>query len=484
MAEYDFDIGVLGGGAAGLTVTAGAAQLGAKTLLVEKEKELGGDCLHYGCVPSKTLIRTAHVYHLMKNATRFGLPQVNLPPVDSRAVADRIQSVIRTIQKHDSEERFCRLGARVEFGESRFIDEHTIRLNGNTFSAKTWVIASGASASIPQIEGLDKTPFITNREIFSLGRLPKSMVILGAGPVAVEMAQAFSRLGTKVRVVQRSNQILSKEDKDMAEQVMDVLTHEGVIFHLNASVISTKDLGNEKEVIIKTDDGNTASLKAETILVAMGMAANLKGLELENLGVKVDTKGIKVDSRMRTNHKHIYAAGDVTGAYQFTHAAGYEGGIVVSNAIFHLPRKVNYTFLPWCTYTDPELASIGMNEKRAAAAGIKYSVWTEEFKDNDRSLAEGEEVGKIKMILDEKEKPIGIQILGPQAGELVSEWVAVMNGKVKLSTLASAVHPYPTLGEINKRVAGTFFSGKIFSEKVKKVLKLFFHLKGRACEVS
>jgi pyruvate/2-oxoglutarate dehydrogenase complex dihydrolipoamide dehydrogenase (E3) component len=218
------------------------------------------------------------------------------------------------------------------------------------------------------------------------------------------------------------------------------------------------------------------------ILVAMGRTANVDGLGLENLDVEFSRGGVQVDKRLRTKQKHIYAAGDVTGQYQFTHAAGYEGGVVVSNAIFHLPRKVDYTFLPWCTYTAPELASIGMNEKAARAAGIEYSVWSEEFKGNDRSLAEGEEVGKIKMILDGKEKPIGVQICGHQAGELLSEWVAVLNGKVKLSTLASAVHPYPTLGEINKRVAGTFFSPKIFSEKVKKGLKFFFHLKGRACE--
>ena len=188
-----------------------------------------------------------------------------------------------------------------------------------------------------------------------------------------------------------------------------------------------------------------------------------------------------MDERLRTSQRHIYAAGDVTGAYQFTHAAGYEGGVVIGNAVFHLPRKTNYALLPWCTYTDPELASIGMNEKRARAAGIRYSVWVEEFRDNDRSLAEGERVGRIKMILDEKERPVGVQILGPHAGELLSEWVAVFNGRVKLSTLASAVHPYPTLGEINKRVAGSFLSEKIFSGKVRKGLKFFFHLKGRAC---
>jgi pyruvate/2-oxoglutarate dehydrogenase complex dihydrolipoamide dehydrogenase (E3) component len=267
----------------------------------------------------------------------------------------------------------------------------------------------------------------------------------------------------------------------MAEHVLNVLVSEGVEIHLNSQVLSTKDHGTEREVVIKNSQGETRGIKAEQILIAMGRSANLGGLGLDKISVESHIRGLKVDSRMRTNHKHIFGAGDVTGAYLFTHAAGYEGGIVLSNAILHLPRKADYTFLPWCTYTDPELASIGMNEKRAKEAESEYSVWTEEFKANDRSLAEGEETGKIKMLLDKKEKPIGVQILGPRAGELVSEWVAVMNGGVKLSTLASAVHPYPTLGEINKKVVGTFFSGKIFSEKVKKALKLFFHFKGRAC---
>jgi pyruvate/2-oxoglutarate dehydrogenase complex dihydrolipoamide dehydrogenase (E3) component len=481
MAEYDFDIGVIGGGAAGLTVTAGAAQAGAKTLLVEKEKELGGDCLHYGCVPSKTLIRTAHVYHLMKNSKEFGLPGIELPPVDYRDVAKRIQAVISTIQEHDSEERFCKLGAKVRFGTATFADEHSIRLNGETISAKNWVLATGSSPGTPPIDGLDRTPYITNKEIWSLDHLPKSLIILGAGPIAIEMAQAFARLGSKVTVVQRSNQILRKEDKDMADTVMEVLQSEGVTFYLNSPVVGVQDLGNEREVTIKNGANTTNRIRGDKILVALGREANVTGLGLEGLGMDFTGQGIQVDNRLRTKQKHIYAAGDVTGQYQFTHAAGYEGGVVFTNAIFHLPRKVDYTFLPWCTYTDPELASIGMNEKAAEAAGIDYAVWTEEFKGNDRSLAEGERVGKIKMILDGKEKPIGVQILGPQAGELLSEWVAVLNGKLKLSTLASAVHPYPTLAEINKRVAGNFFSPKIFSERIRKGLKFFFNLKGRAC---
>jgi pyruvate/2-oxoglutarate dehydrogenase complex dihydrolipoamide dehydrogenase (E3) component len=481
VANYDFDIGILGGGAAGLTIASGAAQFGAKVILIEKEKVLGGDCLHYGCVPSKTLIRTAHVYHLMKNASKFGLPHPELKPVDYREIARRIQSVISTIQAHDSEERFCKLGAKVEFGDARFTDEHAILLNGKTYSAKNWVVSTGSSPDIPPIDGIDKTPYITNRALYSLESLPKSMIIIGGGPIAIEMSQAFTRLGTNVTVVQHGKQILPNEDKDMATELMKVLISEGITFHLNSETQNAKDLGSEKEVVIKNGEGQILSLRGDTILVAVGRKANLAGLGLEGISVEFERKGLKVDSRLRTNHKHIYAAGDTTGSYLFTHAAGYEGGVVLSNSILHLPRKVDYTYLPWCTYADPELASIGMNEKRASAAGIPYSVWTEEFKANDRSLAEGEEVGMVKMLLDEREKPIGVQILGPRAGDLLSEWVSVMNGNVKLSTVASSVHPYPTLGEINKKVVGSFFSGKIFSEKVKRTLTFFFNLKGRAC---
>jgi pyruvate/2-oxoglutarate dehydrogenase complex dihydrolipoamide dehydrogenase (E3) component len=481
MASYDFDIGVLGGGSAGLTVAAGAAQLGARTILIDKEKALGGDCLHFGCVPSKTLIKTSRVYHQLKNAREYGLPQVDPPPVDFRQVAARIQSVISAIQEHDSEQRFCKLGAKVEFGAPEFVDEHSVRLNGRTVSARKWAICTGSSPAVPPIEGLDRTPYITNREMFSLEKLPGSMIILGGGPIGIEMAQAFSRLGAKVTVVQRPAQILKKEDGDMAGLLMQVLRAEGVTFHLEAEIISVKDLGGGEIEVFFNTGRKAMSARGDTLLVATGRTANVGGLGLDKIGVEFDGRGIKVDNRQRTNHRHIYAAGDVTGRYLFTHAAGYEGSIIISNAVFRLPRKTDYANLPWCTYTDPELASIGMNEARARQAGIGYSVWTEEFAANDRSLAEGERVGKVKMLLDEKEKPVGIQILGPHAGELVSEWVAVMNGRVRLSTLAGAVHPYPTLGEINKKVAGDLMASKIFSERVRRGLRFFFDLKGRAC---
>ena len=485
MANYDYDLGIIGGGAAGLTIASGAAQLGAKTLLIEKDTRLGGDCLHYGCVPSKTLIKTAHIYQQMKHAPFFGLPSVTPGPVDFGKVRKRIESVIAEIQKHDSVDRFCQLGVKVAFGCPEFVDEYQVRLNGQQVSAAKWVIASGSSPAAPPYAGLDKIQFLTNKELFSLESLPLSMIILGAGPIAIEMAQAFNRLGTRVEVVQRSGQILSKEDKDMADIVMHKLQQEGVLIHLNASVTTIEDSGNgcPRVTIQKRGDVPPLKLEAETLLVAMGRRANLNGLGLEKIGVDFNLKGITVDKRLRTSQKHIYAAGDVTGTYQFTHAAGYEGGIVLSNAVFHLPRKVDYTTMPWCTYTHPELASIGMNIKAAQAAGIDYSEWTEEFSGNDRSLAEGNQAGLIKMLLDGSGKPLGVQIAGPHAGELLNEWVAVMNGGVKLMTLASAIHPYPTLGEINKKVAGKPLAQKLFSPKVKKGLKFFFGFKGRACDL-
>ena len=482
MARFDFDLGVIGGGAAGLTVTAGAARLGVKTLLIEREPSLGGDCLHYGCVPSKTLIHTAAVYHAMRHARRYGLPEINLPPVDFRMVAERIRSVIDTIQQHDSVERFCGLGAKVAFGEAQFTDEHTVHLGGKPHTAARWVIATGSSPMMPPVEGLQATPFLTNREIFSLDQLPSSLIVLGAGPIAIEMAQAFSRLGTRVEVVQRSGQILSKEDQDLAALAMAALQAEGITFHLNSKVLRVRNLGSERELVYQDPNGKEHTLRASALLVALGRSVNVAGLGLEGIGVEFDAKGIAVDNRLRTSQQHIFAAGDVLGSHLFTHAAGYEGSVVITNAVFRLPRKVDYTWLPWCTYTEPELASIGMNEKRAQAAGLEYTVWTEEFANNDRSLAEGEERGRIKLLLDRKGKPLGVQIFGSHAGELLGAWVAAVNGKIKLATLAAAIHPYPTLGEINKRVAGKMLGEKLFSPRVNKALAFLFRYQGRACQ--
>ncbi len=478
--SFDYDIGVIGGGAAGLTTASGAARLGAKTLLIEKSPRLGGDCLHYGCVPSKTLIRTARVRHLMGRAELFGLPGVALAPVDFKDVAARIASVVAAIQTHDSPERFCALGARVRFGEARFLDDHAVRLDGETISAARWVLATGSRAMVPDIPGLAQAGCLTNEHLFSLDALPRRLIILGGGAIAVEMAQAFRRLGSDVSVIQRSPQLLSKEDEDLAGAVKAVLEEEGVRFYLGAAVRRVEAQNGLKTVIIERA-GKEERVEGTDILAALGRLPNVEGLDLDKAGVAHTHRGVAVDERLRTSRSHIYAAGDITGEYQFTHAAGYEGGVVVANAVLRLPRRADYAFMPSCVYCEPELGGVGLNEKQAREQKMAYSVVREEFSQNDRAFAEGETRGFLKLLLDDKERPRGVRIFGPLAGELMGEWAAVFAGKVGLSKLAGAVHPYPTLAEINKRAAGTALSPKLFSDKVRKGLSFLFHYKGRAC---
>jgi len=478
MARFEYDIGIIGGGAAGLTVASGAAQLGAKTLLVEKEEALGGDCLHFGCVPSKTLIKSARVYHQIGQAENYGLPRVTAGPVDFSRISERIAEVISQIQHHDSVERFSGLGVDVRFGNPQFTDENSIDLNGKQVTAEKWVIATGSSASIPAIPGLETVELLTNKNIFSLTELPDSLIILGAGAIALEMAQSFQRFGTKVTVLQRSKQVLSKEDTDLADMVMKTMEKDGVCFHLGCNFISVEETNGRKTVTFRSEDEKEYTVSGSHLLVALGRTANVSGLNLESCGVKYIPSGIEVDNRLRTSCKHIYAAGDVNGGYQFTHAAGYEGGVVLTNAVLRLPRKVNYRWMSWCTYTSPELASIGLNEKRAAAEGVHYQLHEELFSDNDRAQTEGLTDGKIKLLLNKKDKPLGVQILGPHAGDLLAEWVAALNGSLRLSTIAGSIHPYPTFAEINKRVTGSVLSPKLFSDKVRKTLKLLFKFRG------
>lgn len=481
MATYDYDIGIIGAGSAGLTVASGAAQIGARSLLVEQRAFLGGDCLHYGCVPSKTLIRSAHVYHLMRSGSKYGLPQAEVPSVDFAKIRARIRSVIGAIQEHDSVERFCSLGAQVKFGTAEFTDEHTIRLHGASISAAKWVIATGSSPSVPPIEGLSDVPYLTNETLFSMDRLPGSMLILGAGPVAIEMAQALNRLGCAVTVIQRSRQILSNEDADMAGLVQAALEAEGVTIITGVQAKLARKAAAGVEVVYEKD-GQELVAAGEALFVALGRSPNVDTMALENAGVDFTAHGVGVDTKMRTNQSHIFACGDITGRWQFTHAAGYEGGIVISNALFRFPRSADYTWMPRATYTDPELAAVGMTEIQCQDAGLDYSVWTEKFRENDRSLAEGYAEGRLKLIVDSKERPLGVQIFGPNAGELLAEWTAVLNGGVKLSSLASMVHAYPTLAEINKKVASDIMAPKIFDGLVKKGVGFLFNYRGQACE--
>jgi pyruvate/2-oxoglutarate dehydrogenase complex dihydrolipoamide dehydrogenase (E3) component len=395
----------------------------------------------------------------------------------------RVQTVIDTIQHHDSPERFCGLGAAVQFGSPSFADEHVVDLDGKRISAKSWIIATGSRPVVPPIDGLAGVSYWTNETVFSQRTRPGRLIVLGGGPIGLEIAQSFARLGSQVIIVEFMEQILGPEDTDMVEILKARLIAEGVTIHTGTKALKVESKGSAILLTVApvADEGHPAIIEGDALFLSTGRQPNTGDLELARAGVVFTPRGVPTDARMRTNISHIYACGDVNGRLPFTHVAGYEAGIALTNAVLHLPRKGDYGKIGWCTYTDPEVASIGYNEKRARKEGLEYRIFEESFADNDRALTAGEAVGKIKMLLDPKDRLRGCQIIGTHAGELIHEWIMAVNGGVKLSTMAGAVHVYPTLSEISKRVAGRVFADKLFSERTKGILKFLFNLKGRAC---
>ena len=477
--NFEYDLIVIGGGAAGLTASTFAGQSAAKTLLIEKAEKLGGDCLHFGCVPSKTLIKSGYAYNVIRQSEKYGLPKVGLPPVDLAQVQKRINDVIATIQKHD-EPGYLQQKYNVEtrFGQPKFLDRHTIALNGQEVTSRYFIIATGSCAAIPRIDGIRDVPYVTNTGIFSLPQLPASLIVLGGGPVGLEMAQAFVRLGSKVTVLQSAPRLLPKEDEDVAAFVTKRLEAEGVDVWLNAATVKAKKTDAGIRLTVKAD-GNDKVISGDTLLVAAGRRANVDGLDLEKASVDYVSEGIIVDRRLRTTAKNIYACGDVNGGLKFTHVAGYEAVVAVYNAILKVPKKADYRHVPWCTYLDPEVASIGYNEQRAQAAGIHYRTRVDYFTENDRALAEGEAKGFIKILIGRRGKVIGVQIVGFHAGDLIHEWVPVLNGKVSLATLSDAIHAYPTMAEINKNSTVNYLVSTI-PPWTKKLTKFLFGYRGRA----
>ncbi|GMR17857.1 MAG: FAD-dependent oxidoreductase [Gammaproteobacteria bacterium] len=464
------DLVIIGGGAGGLTVASVAAQLGLKVTLIEKEDKLGGDCLHYGCVPSKTLIRSAKVASLMRRGEEYGLPSFE-SKVDLGKVNDHVRSVIEHIQHHDDPERFRGYGCEVIFGATEFIDPHTVQVNDQKIDARRFVIATGSRPFIPPIEGLQETGYLTNLDVFSLRTLPPRLVVLGGGPIGLEMAQAFHRLGSRVTVVERLPHLLPQEDPEIADALQDTLTAEGIVIHTSTSAERVSRKGDSRIVSCSGD----MQLEAEQVLVAVGRKPNVENLGLQAAGVNFTDKGITVDRRMRSSQRHIYACGDVCGPYPFTHMAEYQAGIVISNAIFRFPKKTDYRVVPWVTYTDPELARVGWTEQQAREHGITPTVLRFEFKDIDRALTEVETHGLTKLVTH-KGKILGASILGPHAGELIHELVLAMQTGTKIGDISATIHAYPTLAQVHRRTVNTMYGKKLFSTATRKLVYWINHL--------
>ncbi len=483
MAAFDYDLGILGGGAAGLTAAIGAARLGAAAVLVEKSAALGGDCLHTGCVPSKTLIRAAEVWSLARRAREFGLPEVALPRVRLAAVMDRVRSVIAAVECRDSPETLRRLGVAVRFGAPRFVDARAVSVDGARLTARAWIVATGSRPALPPVAGLTDVPFVTSDTVFSLAELPGRLLVLGGGPAGVEFAQAFGRLGSRVTLVEYEDQLLGAEDADVAGIVRGRLEAEGVTVLVGTEAVGAFRSGSAVRLRVAPSrgKGEPRTIEGDVLLVAAGRRPNVEGLDLGAAGVAFSARGIPADARMRTNVPHIYACGDVNGVLPFSHVAAYEAGVALVNAVLRIPRRANYAKVPWVTYTDPEVASVGLNEKQAQAAGAAYRVVAASFGEVDRALAEGETGGTIKVLVAPSGRLLGCQIAGARAGELIHEWVPAVGKRTRLSALAAAVHAYPTLSEISKKAASSYYAGKLAGGRTQRILRLLFGLNGRAC---
>lgn len=467
--QINADICVIGGGSGGLSVAAGASQMGSKTVLVEGGK-MGGDCLNYGCVPSKALIAAAKKAASLKNASDFGVTGP-APIVDFSKVMDHVQGIIASIAPHDSVERFEGLGVEVIQGYGRFVSENELVVGNTRVTARRFVIATGSRATAPPISGLAEADYLTNETIFENRTRPDHLIIIGGGPIGMEMAQAHARLGSKVTVLE-AFKALGQDDPDLTAIVLKSLREEGIDIREGVK-ISGVARDNEGLYHISLGEGSSAEvLSGSHLLVAAGRKANVEELNLEAAGVDYSPKGIVVDARLRSTNKKIYAIGDVAGSYQFTHIAGYHAGIVIRNALFRLPAKVDYSAVPWVTFTDPELANVGLNEAAAREQhGDKIKVLTFPFADIDRARTERQTNGMIKAITTNGGRILGAGIVGPHAGELIHPWGVAITAKLKISTMANFIAPYPTYGEISKRVAGSYYTPSLFSSRTRAIVK-------------
>ena len=470
--DTNVDIAVIGAGSGGLSVAAGAVQMGASVLLVEKGK-MGGDCLNYGCVPSKALLAAGHAAHEARSGGKFGVFNEE-PKIDFTKVHEHVHNVIAAIEPNDSVERFEGLGVKVIQAAAQFVSPNEIQAGEFRIKAKRFVVATGSSATVPPIPGIEEVTVFTNETIFDLTEQPEHLVIIGGGPIGMELAQAHRRLGCKVTVLEMF-EVLAKDDREAADIVRQQLIQEGVGIRENIKIERIESDTHGVGVFI-IDGENESHISGTHLLVAAGRKANVEELNLTAANVEHSPKGIKVDARLRSTNQRVYAVGDVAGSYQFTHIASYHAGIVIRNILFKLPAKVKYHAVPWVTFTDPEIAHVGADEKSAREKegdSVKVTKWP--YQENDRAQAEQATQGFVKVITGRRGRIRGTTIVGKNAGELIQPWVLAIDRGLKIGAMAGIIAPYPTLGEVNKRVAGSYYTDSLFSERTRRIVRFLMN---------
>ncbi|PPR09336.1 MAG: Mercuric reductase [Alphaproteobacteria bacterium MarineAlpha11_Bin1] len=473
MKEITTDICVIGGGSGGLSVAAGASQMGAEVVLIEGDR-MGGDCLNYGCVPSKSMIAAANAAYNVMGASKFGIEAGELN-IDFQKVHDHVHKVIDAIAHNDSVERFEGLGVRVIEARGRFVGPTEVQADDTIVKAKRVVVSTGSKTDTPLIEGLDTVPYLTNKTIFDLVKKPPKLLIIGGGTIGSELGQAHRRLGCEVTILE-IEKMLNNEDPELSEIVRMRMLREGVVIREKIEILGvTRDADG---ITIKISENETEEyVKGSDLLVVSGRVPDLADLNLDVAGIEYTERGIKVDDRLRTSNKKVFAIGDAVGSFPFTHSASYHAGVVIRNALFGLPAKVNYSALPRVTYTDPELAHVGLTERQAREKYSAIRVLRHPFSENDRARTEGEVDGLAKIITTTKGVVVGASIVGTRAGELIQLWILPIKNKMKIGTIAGLIIPYPTLGEVSKRAAGSFYTPKLFSEKTKKIVRFLLSLR-------
>jgi pyruvate/2-oxoglutarate dehydrogenase complex dihydrolipoamide dehydrogenase (E3) component len=455
------DLIVIGGGPGGLVVASVAAQLGLKVTLVEQSGRLGGDCLHGGCVPSKTLIHMARTAHSARRGAEEGLLSA-MPEIDFGVAADRVRQVIDRIQLHDDPERFRGYGCDVRFGKAVFINPYQVSVDEEIIAARRFVIATGSIPAIPPIPGLEEAGYETNETIFSRRVLPQRLAIIGGGPVGVELAQAFARFGSQVTMIEMADRLLAQGDEEISFALQEVLENENIEIITAAGISSVRREGDSRQLVLA--DGGT--VECDRVLVAAGRRPATHGMGLEEAGVEFGKQGITVDRRLRTSRKHIFAVGDVCGPYQFTHMAEYHAGIALANIVFRVPKKTNYRVVPRVVYTDPEVAAVGLTEAEAREQGIKYHVARFQMADVDRAITDDEPSGFLKILVS-KGRVLGASLLGPHAGELIHELALAMKVNAKVKEITDLVHAYPTYAQVHRRTINSSYSHLLKARKVR-----------------